>query len=194
MNVYKLTDAQRTFILNKVAKDGRTLVWNYLTGYTNGERLDLSFVKSLTGLNLERIDGSQAPGVAFLKPAYNYKFSGPVEPLVVVNDKTAEPLAELQTSKQVISARKKMSGFTSVFCGLPLNGTEGFRAIFRQAGCHIYNERNDFTYANSGLLLLHTKDGGLRTIRLKSGKSVTLSLERGSTLLLDVQTGDLVLK
>ncbi|GAB3953598.1 hypothetical protein GCM10028805_37620 [Spirosoma harenae] len=194
MNVYKLTDAQRTYIQNNVAKGGRTIVWNYLTGYTNGERLDLAFVKSLTGMNLERIDGKQTPAVTFLKPAYDYKFSGPVEPLITINDKSAEPLAELQTSRQVIMARKKTKDFTSIFCGVPLNGTDGFREIFRKAGCHIYNERNDFTYANSGLLLLHTKDGGMRTLRLKSGKSVTIPLERGSTLLLDAQTGDIVLK
>jgi hypothetical protein len=69
MNVYKLTDTQRKFIMEKVAKKGRTIVWNYLTGYTNGDRLDLNFVKSLTGMNLERIHGSQIPTVKFLKPA-----------------------------------------------------------------------------------------------------------------------------
>ncbi|GAB4025922.1 hypothetical protein [Spirosoma gilvum] len=194
MNVYKLTDDQRKYIREKVARQERTIIWNYLTGYTNGQRLDLAFVKSLTGMSLERIDGSQKPTVSFLKPVYTYNFSGPVDPLVVVTDKTAEPLAELQGGKQTIIARKKESGFTSVFCGLPLNGTGGFREIFRQAGCHIYNERDDFTYANSGLLLLHTKDGGTRTLRLKNGKFVTVPLTQGSTLLLDAQTGETILK
>ncbi|GAB3316963.1 hypothetical protein GCM10027299_07830 [Larkinella ripae] len=194
MNVYKLTDAQRRFIREKVAKNGRTLVWNYLTGYTNGDRLDLNFVKALTGLNLERAPVDNAPTVRFLKPEYTYKFSGPVDPLVVVNDKTAQPLALLDATNQPVIARKENKDFTSVFGGLPLNGTNGFREIFRQAGCHVYNEQNDFTYANSGLILLHTKDGGPRTIRLKTGRSVTIPLERGTTLLLDAQTGEVVLK
>ncbi|QHV96005.1 hypothetical protein [Spirosoma endbachense] len=194
MNVYKLTDTQRKFIMEKVAKNGRTIVWNYLTGYTNGNRLDLNFVKSLTGMNLERAHGNQIPIVKFLKPSYTYKFSGIVEPLLIVNDKTTQTLAELDDTGQAIIARKQGEEYTSVFCALPLNGTDGFREVFRQAGCHIYNEQNDFTYANSGLLLLHTKEGGLRTIRLKNGKSVSFSLKQGTNLLLNVTTGEVVLR
>ncbi|MPR35254.1 hypothetical protein [Salmonirosea aquatica] len=194
MNVYALTDAQRDFIQKKVAKNNRTIIWNYLTGYTNGTRLDLDFVKTLTGMNLERVPTGPAPSVNFLTPGYTYTFSGPVEPLVVVQDKSAQPLARLAGTDQVIIARKQEKEFTSVFCGLPLNGTDGFREIFRQAGCHIYNEQNDFTYANSGLLLLHTKAGGTRTIRLKNGKSISVPLKQGTTLLLDAQTGEIVLQ
>ncbi|MVM33515.1 hypothetical protein GO755_25990 [Spirosoma sp. HMF4905] len=194
MNVYKLTDIQRKFIQEKVAKNGRTIVWNYLTGYTNGDRLDLTFVKSLTGMNLERATVDKAPVVKFLSPNYSYKFSGPVEPLVVINDKSAQSLAELEGANQPVIARKQGKEFTSIFCGLPLNGIDGFREIFRKAGCHIYNEKNDFTYANSGLLMVHTKDGGTRTIQLKNGKSISIPLTAGSTLLLDAQTGEIVLK
>lgn len=192
MNVYKLTDEQRKFIQEKVAKNGRTLVWNYLTGFTNGQQLDLNFVKSLTGMTIERINHTQAPGVKFLKPAYEYKFSGAIDPLVVINDREAQTLAELQTTQQAVIARKKGADFTSVFCALPLNGTDGFREIFREAGCHIYNEQNDFTYANSGLIILHTKDGGKRTIRLKNGTSVEFLPKNGMTLLIDGQSGEVV--
>jgi hypothetical protein len=117
-----------------------------------------------------------------------------VEPLLVVNDKTTQTLAELNDTGQAVIARKQGEEYTSVFCALPLNGTDGFREVFRQAGCHIYNEQNDFTYANSGLLLLHTKEGGLRTIRLKNGKSVSFSLKQGTNLLLNVTTGEVVLR
>ena len=192
MNVYKLTDTQRAFIQNKVAQNGRTIVWNYLTGYTNGRQLDVNFVKSLTGINSERFEFPQAPTVKFLKPNYEYKFSGPISPLMIIKDKDAESLAELQTTGECIIARKKLPNFTSVFCPLPLNGTDGFREIFRAAGCHIYNEQNDFTYANSGLIMLHTKAGGSRTIQLKNGKSTTVFLQNGATLLLDSQSGEVV--
>jgi hypothetical protein len=194
MNVYKLTDAQRKFIQDKVARNGRTIIWNYLTGYTNGDRLDLNFVKSMTGMNLERVKADKAPTVKFLNPDYTYKFSGVVDPLVTINDPSTQSLAQLEGTGQVVIARKKNNSFTSVFCGLPLNGTDGFREIFRQAGCHIYNEKNDFTYANSGLLMLHTKDGSSRTIRLKNGKSVTIPLAQGSTILVNSETGETILK
>lgn len=194
MNVYKLTDEQRAFIQANVAKNGRTIVWNYLSGYTNGKTLNKDFVQSLAQINLERVNLNQAPVVKFLKPNYEYKFSGEVAPLFVANDNDSEALAKLQATQQTIVARKKLPDYTSVFCGLPLNGTDGFREIFRQAGCHIYHERNDFTYANSGLLMLHTKDGGTRTISLKNGKSITIDLKQGSTLVMDAQSGEVVLK
>lgn len=189
MNVYKLSNEQRDFIQKKVAKDGRTIVWNYLTGYTNGEKLDLNFVKSLTGISIERLALEKAPEVHFLKTNDEYKFSGAIVPLFVVNDKQAEVLAELKETHQPLIARKQMKNFVSVFCAVPLNGTNTFREIFRKAGCHIYNEQNDFMYANSGLVMLHTKAGGKRSINLRSGKQLNLDLKVGSTILFDSVTG-----
>jgi hypothetical protein len=137
----------------------------------------------------------EAPTVKFLQPAYEYKFNQAVDPLLVIKDATAQPLARLEaTGQPPIIARKKMKEFTSVFCALPLNGSDGFREILREAGCHVYNEQNDFTYAHSGLIMLHTKEGGTRTIKLKNGRTVRLQLESGTTLLLDAQTGEVVLK
>jgi hypothetical protein len=144
-------------------------------------------------MGMERITQAEAPQVQFLQPAYSYGFNGPLAPLVAIKDAAAQPLARLTTGEPVI-ARKPMKDFTSVFCALPLNGTEGFREIFRQAGCHVYNEQNDFTYAHSGLLLLHTKDGGNRALRLRNGQTVNLSLKKGTTLLLDGQTGKVLLE
>ncbi|MBO0933866.1 hypothetical protein [Fibrella aquatilis] len=53
---------------------------------------------------------------------------------------------------------------------------------------------NDFTYANNGLLLLHTKDGGPRTLHLRSGKNLSLTIPAASTYLPDSQVGDILMK
>ncbi len=195
MNVYALTNAQKKFIRERVAQDERTLVWNYLTGFTNGETLNLDFVRDLTGMTLQRTETPKtAQQVQFLQPAYTYRFDAPVAPAVVIADPNTEPLARLVDGDAVVIARRKFATHTTVFCALPLNGTDGFRAIFRQAGCHIYNDKNDFTYANNGLLLLHTKDGGPRTIHLRSGKTIPLTLPPASTYLFDSQTGEVLMK
>jgi len=73
---------------------------------------------------------------------------------------------------------------------LPIHETAFFREIFRKAGCHIFNESDDFTYCNSGLLMLHTKDGGERNILLKNGKFVKLSIPPLSTWVMDEESGD----
>jgi hypothetical protein len=194
MNVYKLSTTQRKFIKEKVAAEGRTLVWNYLTGYTDGKKLDAGFVKSLTGINISRLELNETPEVQFLATNKNYKFSGPVAPLFVVDDAKTQTLATLQNNKLPIIALKKFARFNSVFCGLPLNETDNFREIFKLAGCHIYNNQNDFTYANSGLLMLHTSTGGPRDIRLKNGKVIHFDLADGSTFLMDSETGEVLLK
>ena len=194
MNVYKLTDAQKQFIISKVTQNNRTIVWNYLTGYTDGKTLNLDFVKQLTGIEMARLELKKSLQVNFLNPAYSYKFDAAVAPLVEIKEANVKVLARLDSSNQVVIAQKKMPNYTSIFCALPLNGTDGFREIFRQAGCHIYNEQNDFTYANSGLLLLHTKEGGERTLHLKNGQSVKISLQKASTLLFDATTGKVLLQ
>ena len=194
MNVYKLSDDQRKFIKEKVAADGRTLVWNYLTGYTNGQKLDVNFVKSLTGFDLKRLELNEAPEVLFLSTGDSYKFSGPVAPLYVVADDKSQTLATLPNNQEPVIAIKKFEKFSSVFCGLPLNGTDNFREIFKMAGCHIHNQKNDFTYANSGLLMLHTSTGGPRDIQLKNGGTVHFDLTEGSTILMDSQTGKVLLR
>jgi len=183
------------FIRDRVAQNGRTLVWNYLTGFTNGETLNLNFVRDLTGITSQRTETPKAAQqVQFLQPAYTYHFDVPVAPAITITDPNAEPLARLTDGGRVVIARRTFATHTSVFCALPLNGTDGFRAIFRQAGCHVYNDKNGFTYANNGLLLLHTKDGGPRTINLRSGKAISLMLPPASTYVLDSQTGEILMK
>jgi hypothetical protein len=193
MNVYKLSTAQRKFIREKVAANGRTLVWNYLTGYTDGKGLSLDFVRELSGFDLRKTTSDQSPQVRFEYPSYTYKFQAPINPMVSIEGSDFQALAMLSGTQQPVIARKEMKGYTSVMCALPLNGTEGFRRVFREAGCHVYNDQNDFTYAHSGLLLLHSKEGGERTIRLRNGQAVRLHLKPFSTLLLDAQTGAILL-
>jgi hypothetical protein len=195
MNVYKLDEMQKKFIREKVARDGRTLVWNYLTGFTDGKQLNLNFVQQLTGIAMQRTaTPPKAQQVRFGQPAYEYTFAAPVAPSVVITDPKAEPLARLADGGATVIARKQFPTHTSVFCALPLNGTDGFRAIFRQAGCHVYNDQNDFTYASGNLLLLHASEGGKRQIRLRGGRELSLTLPPASTYLLDSQTGEVLMK
>jgi hypothetical protein len=48
---------------------------------------------------------------------------------------------------------------------------------------------DDFIYAHSNLIMIHSKDGGLRTINLRNGTAVNLNIPPLSTLLLDADSG-----
>ena len=60
-NTFKLTDNQREFIKTKVATNGRTIVWNYMPGYTNGNELNENFIKELVQIDIEKTYLTQKP-------------------------------------------------------------------------------------------------------------------------------------
>lgn len=194
MNVYKITEAQKQFIKNKVAANGRTLIWNYLPGYTDGHRNSLNYVQALTEFEIKRFDCVKTPTVSIDNVGIEYGFEGAVNPMVVINDPKSEVLARLKDSGEIIAGRKSFGNYVSVYSTLPLHETNFFRMLFKQAGCHVYNESNDFTYVNSGLLMVHTKDGGKRMLHLKKGKDISVDLPAYSTWVLDSNTGTILLK
>lgn len=194
MNVYKITEAQKQFIKTKVAANGRTLIWNYLPGFTDGQSNGLEFVQSLTGFEIRRFDCVKTPGVRIEKTGVGYDYEAAVNPMAVITDAKAQVLARLKDSGETIVGRKSLADYTSVYSTLPLHDTDFFRSLFKKAGCHVYNESNDFTYVHSGLLMIHTKEGGKRTLHLKNGKDISLELPPFSTWVLDSNSGTILLK
>ena len=194
MNNYVLTERQKKLIREKIAGNNRTLIFNYLSGLTDGNRLDLSFCEKMTGIKIEKMTSDEPQRVYYPKTESRYSFNDVVDPCVRIVDSKAEPLAYLDGTKTVVAARKTFSGHNVVFAALPVNETNVFRELFRQAGCHVYNEANDFTYVNTGLMMIHTKDGGKRDIKLKNGKTFGLDLPPKSTTVLDAVTGEIVLQ
>jgi len=194
MNVYKLSDMQKQFINTNVAANGRTLIWNYLPGYTDGRSNSLEFVKSLTGFDIKPYGSNKTPVVSIKENGVNYKFEGPVQPMAIITDQKAEVLASMKGSEEIIVARKNMKDWVSVYSTLPLHDTDFYRSLFKSAGCHIYNDANDFTYVNSGLMMIHTKEGGKRLIHLKNGKDISIDIPPYSTWVIDSKTGENLLK
>lgn len=194
MNSYVLSSEQRKFIREEVAQNGRTLIYNYLTGVTDGETIGLPLTEKLSGVKLALQNETEPQTLHFTDPASEFTFKGVVEPFAVITDPQAEPLATLGGRPDVVVARKSFPTHTAVYATLPVNGTDVFRKLLRDAGCHVYNDRNDFTYVNSGIMLIHSLDGGQRTIRLRNGKELNLTLPEKSNTVLDANTGEVLLK
>lgn len=193
MNTFRMTADERRLIREKYARDDRTLIWNYLPGYTDGSRLNLAWVKENTGFDMAPYQRDTSPLVLIKNPAAEYAFEGPVDPMVTITDKDAETLGTLKNSGEVIVGRKGMGEYTSVFATLPLHNSDVFRYLLAQAGCHVYNADNDFTYANSRYVMVHTKEGGNKQIVLRNGKQLLLDMPKASTWLFDALDGSIVL-
>ena len=178
-----------------MAKNGRTLIYNYMTGVIDGKQIGLSNTEKFSGVELTLQEETQPQTVQYLTPASEYTFKGVVEPFAIVTDSKAKPLATLKDHpEKVVLARKQFPTHTAVYATLPINGTDVFRQLFREAGCHVYNDQNDFTYINSGIMLIHTLEGGPRTIHLRNGKDLQLELPAKSNAVLDASTGEPLLK
>lgn len=104
------------------------------------------------------------------------------------------PIRFLKGTDSVVTAKKIFRDHTEIYSTLPLHLSDQFRDLFRAAGCHVYNDSNDFTYEHSGLLLLHTKEGGKRVLHLRNGKEISMEFAPHSTTLLDGRTGKVLLE
>ena len=191
-----LTREQRAFIAEKVAKDGRTLVWVYAPGYTDGDTLDLARMADVTGMGLKQVTLSEPPAfvvganaLAPGSPEIRLGTDVPVHPLFGVKDDGAAAFAEYAGTGHAALAKKSLAESTSWFCGLPLRDPNLMRAIFREGGAHVYSEQGDAIVAGGGILCIHTEPGGARSIQLPGGGRVETEVPPRSTTLFDLKTG-----
>jgi len=193
VNCFIMSEKERMFIKEQVAKEGRTLIFNYLTGYLDGQKNSLEAVSKLTGISVSKFDFSPKPHIQF--GTLEYALEGGFQPAAIITDSQVNTLGRLKNGKgETVIAQKQFPTHKAILATFPLQDTDVFRELFKAAGCHVYNEKNDFTYAHSNLLLLHTADGGQRTIHLRNGKKLDLVLPPASTWLTDVETGEVVIK
>ena len=187
MNAWRLTPGLRQFIRDTVAQHGRTLIWNYGSGYSDGQRAGKDLVEQLTGVNLQPIKMATKP--IWIMQSDTIENPEPLDPFLTVADFEWDPLAILQESGAVVMARKKYPSHSMVFTGVPLQRSNVFRSLFRQAGCQVWNEKSDGLMVTDSHILLHSGTGGKRMLHLKNGKILELKMVKNSTRLLNTHTG-----
>jgi hypothetical protein len=193
-NALQMTAEQRTFVRERVARGGRHVVFAYLPGYSDGQRLDEKFSIEVTGIRQKRVRwaGKGDPKIVVDAPGFpraSFTLEDPVEPMTVVDDAAAQPIGRAEGTNQVVIARKKLGDATSWLGTLSLHEPQLLREIFRDAGCHVYDDGGDSVIAGSGLVIIHSLTGGDRTIRLRNGKAVPTKLPPRSTTVFDAESG-----
>ncbi|MDR3267489.1 MAG: beta-galactosidase trimerization domain-containing protein [Tannerella sp.] len=194
---YYMTDEQIDFINTKIKKDGRTVIFTYAPGYTDGEKLDIDRIKALTGVNVRQISMDVPPQITVNGTHYGLTESGEagkftVSPLFeICCDNDTEVLAKYRDSDMTAIVKKRNPDHTVVYAALPLRNPDFMRRLFQEAGAHIYGDANDVILAGNSMVCVSTREdaGGKRIIHLKNGKQVTLELKPASTVIIDDQTG-----
>lgn len=194
-NTVLLTTKQREFIDREIARNGRSLVWVYASGFANGPELDDVFIRNISGISVTRIPATENTRLTFHGcglPDYEMDVPPDYDPLFAVDDPDVTPAARF-SSGAVAAARKLLDDHISWFLSLPADSFALVREIARQAGAHVYSPDGDAMSAGSGILSFTSVHGGPRTIALRNGKMVKTEFAPLSTNVFDAETGERVL-
>lgn len=196
-NTYVMTKDQRTFIREKVAKNGRHLIWVYAPGYSDGNTLDKKFTEELVGLKLAPLPSGQEITVKIDSSiTENYSFTTGknmvTDPVLVVNDARATPLGRVKSHEAVAFASVTLKESTSWFLSLPYDNTRLWTYMLKQSGAHVYPSEEAIIYGADGIISIHTGKGGVTKVTLKNGVPVVLNMPPNSTWLINDTTGEAI--
>ncbi|MCY2927136.1 MAG: hypothetical protein NT031_17225, partial [Planctomycetota bacterium] len=165
-NATFLSDSQRS-ALDALKYDGRTILSVGYPGLVAGGRLDERAASQAAGMRLRLSDtrgaGRFAPSdynLPCLREATAQAVLGTgaiLSPRLIVDDPDAQIIARWPDGEPAAAVREH-PGWRAYYFPSPPNNAQILRAIFRQAGCHIYNAGlcRDVIYANKSLLAVHT--------------------------------------
>jgi len=191
-NTHVLTPFQLSLIRSKLARDGRCLIFSGFPGLCDGETLDPARISEVTGISTRVRPSSGKIAVRWNEAGVTASFDEML-PAIVIDDAEAKPLATDEADGATIAGVKELVDHHAVLSTVPITGPAVYRALFDQAGCHLYGDRFEPIWADSRHVLLHSATGGERKIRLRNGTMVSLQLSGPSTAVVDANTGDTLL-
>jgi hypothetical protein len=202
LNAWRLSAAERDGLLD--ATRGRARVWCYAPGYFDEWQTSTEAMRRLTGFRLEAV----SPGKAWATPTPQGERLGlstafgvdqPVRPSFAATDATAdEVLATYPDGSAAVVLRRSDEGL-SVFVGVPGLTSELLRIVAREAGAHLFTDRDCNLWANGAYLVLHAPADGEYPIDtgapgpvtdmltgqvIGQGPRLSLTLKRGETRVL----------
>ena len=153
--------------LDKLKRGDRTMIFIGYPGIVAGNKLDDDAASSVAGMRLRLLHSRGAArlvprdyNTVCLSEALSQTVIGSgaiISPRLVVDDPEAEPIL-YWADGEVAAAMKKHDGWTAYYFPVPPNNAYLLRAIFRNAGCHIYTQNTNryVVYANRSLVATHT--------------------------------------
>lgn len=195
LNSFFLDDADRSVIKEKICTGGRTVVWIYAAGISDGKTLSIKNTESLTGIKLGMadislsglrcvVDNFETPFTKGLPTNLRFgpdKLTRPVSPVLWNADPDAVKLGYITATTPEYGiwtflksglCMKKFDNWTSVWSPLPNLPSSFLREAARASGVHIYDNGDDQVMASSKLLAVHAAYDGNRHISLPEKCSV----------------------
>ena len=197
----RLTEAQRRAVRERVARNGRTLLWVYGAGLMTEDGWSADAMAEATGIHVRLIERRQnlLLETTMTGTWIGYGPAGEVGPILVADDPAAEVLGWLAYVRHGPFpglVTKAMEGWTSVWSAIPPLPAALLRVLARRAGVHVYSEVGDQVLRDSDLLAVHACSDGQRRISLPSAHRVldaftsALVADCAESFLVDLRRGD----
>ena len=183
-NAWALDTAQRRYVREAVQSPGRTIVWNYLAGYSDGVSNDRSLAEDLTGFKFSQV--TTPPPIKWRAGTFEVENTEKVAPLFSIDDPDVEVLARLSGPDSLAVMVWKLTPAGAVVCStVPVHGKSVWRNIFERAGCRIYSRADDYAFGAGGFLLFHSAGKKQGSVDLPAGMKLEFNSARPLTWLYD---------
>ncbi|MDO8588088.1 MAG: beta-galactosidase [Armatimonadota bacterium] len=190
LNTFRITKEQQEFIDNRLKKDGKTLIFVYAPGITDGDSLRPGRISEITGINMEVLDreiplrmkiGAIAGITRYLKPGDAYGYANKYGPVAIPKEGEVLGVLETEPDKPGL-VMKQNPEWTCVFSVTPSLPAGLLRGIAEYAGVRVTNPTDgDITFVGDRLIAVHTLMGGRRKLRCGAGAKKVEELVTGKS-------------
>jgi hypothetical protein len=191
-NVFALSDADRSYIKDRVMKDGRSVIFMSGAGYSDGKQNDVKLISDLVGMRVEKAQGLE-PSVSVTLNGKRYELDARgVASLFKVDDAASRPISEYK-SGEIAAAEKTVRGCRVRYFGVPLKGPLAlYKSLLGDVGVRIYvanTAERDYVSIGGGIIAIYSVSGGERTVRPMDAPDRKVILPPFTTRYYDIQTG-----
>ncbi len=170
VNLFYLTKEEVSYLKDILRDSKATVVWFYAPGFVSSEKLDLSQMEQLTGLQFKIIE---EPGQMMIRnhvdnAKINLSFGTKKErfPRFVVIDKDAEILGHWSDRDEVAFAWKEIDGWNSIYVGTAPLPVEILRWLAQKSEAQLWSTRPDIVRATQDGAMIVATEKGERMFRL----------------------------
>ncbi|MCQ2449211.1 MAG: carbohydrate binding domain-containing protein [Clostridia bacterium] len=186
LSPFCLTEVERSAIRQKLMCGGKTVVWEYLPGLSNGGANDLANIRSLTGftVGIEKrrglqtgiLVGGHALTEGLAGHTYGNDLNSPADsagPLPYIEPESGiVALAKFcNNTEKYAMAMKEMDGWPSIYSTVPNLPSQFFRNLLKNVGGNICSDHpSDIVTADQSYISIYSLYGGKRTVTLPTSQ------------------------